>query len=190
MSESTEPTDAELMRRARRDAQAFDGIYARHARSIQGWLARETADQARAWELTAEVFAQAWLSRRRFRPGEDGSAAPWLFGIARNVLRHANRRRTAELKAIRKLGMQLDLATPSHEDDNLERLVVEAMGGQLHRSLDQLPPEQRAAVELRVVDELPYEEVARRLDCTVEAARVRVLRGLRTLRAGLGGRPA
>lgn len=188
MSPPPEPTDAELMRRARRDPQAFDAIYVRHARAIHRWLARHGSDGVRAWELTAEVFAQAWISRRRFASSEHDSAAPWLYGIAKNVLRHEARRRSSELRAVRRLGMQLDLAMPNDEDERLERLMVEELGDEIRRSLQQLPRDQRSAVELRVIDELPYDEVARHLDCSVEAARVRVLRGLRALHADLEGR--
>jgi DNA-directed RNA polymerase specialized sigma24 family protein len=40
---------------------------------------------------------------------------------------------------------------------------------------------ERAAVELRVVGELPYAEIAARLDCTENNARQRVHRGLARL---------
>ena len=44
-----------------------------------------------ASDLTAETFAQAWLTRDRFRDEHGGSALPWLLGIARNVLRETIR---------------------------------------------------------------------------------------------------
>jgi RNA polymerase sigma-70 factor (ECF subfamily) len=188
MQPGSDPPDSELLRRARRDPAAFDELYVRHARAIHAWLDRHVDDPTAAWELTAEVFAQAWLSRRRCTPDETGSAAPWLFGIAKNVHRHAARRRASEHRAMRRLRMQVELATPSDEDERLERMFVEGLKGELHASLDRLPTDQRAAIELRVLEELPYEDVARRLDCTSEAARVRVLRGLRTLNTELRGR--
>lgn len=188
MGDDSSATDGELMRRARRDPRAFDGVYARHARSIHAWLRRNVDSSDHAWELTAEVFAQAWLSRRRFRPDEVGSAAPWLHGIARNVLRHASRRRAAGARAMRRLGMQVDLTHPRDEDDELERIVVAQLGGELADSLAALPDAQREAITLRVLEELPYEVIAQRLDCTVEAVRMRVMRGLKTLGSDLAGR--
>ena len=47
-----------------------------------------------------------------------------------------------------------------------------------------LPSEQREALELRVVQQLDYEEVAGALGCTQNAARLRVSRALRTLTHG------
>ena len=52
--------------------------------------------------------------------------------------------------------------------------------------LDALPADQRAAVRGRVIDGRDYAELARQLDCTELAARQRVSRGLRTLRALAG----
>ncbi|MBC7461174.1 MAG: RNA polymerase sigma factor, partial [Thermoleophilia bacterium] len=171
------PTDGELMRRARRDPQAFDAIYVRHARAIHGWLAAQVGDQV-AWELTAETFAQAWISRRRCRPDETGGVAPWLHGIARNLWRQWCRRQRLDAKALRRLGVELDLGSAAEDDDTLDRLLVEQLGPDLEASLDRLPDDQRRAIELRVVDELPYDEIARRLDVTPDEVRMRVLRGL------------
>jgi hypothetical protein len=81
-----EATDAELIRRSRRSAEAFRALYDRHAERVHRFLARRTGDGQAALELTAETFAAAWLSRARFEDRAGGSAAPWLYGIARNVL--------------------------------------------------------------------------------------------------------
>jgi RNA polymerase sigma-70 factor (ECF subfamily) len=52
----------------------------------------------------------------------------------------------------------------------------------LHEALAELPEGQREAIELRVVEDLDYDGVAKRLDTTPAAARVRVHRGLAALR--------
>ncbi|MCW2955746.1 MAG: polymerase, sigma-24 subunit, subfamily [Thermoleophilia bacterium] len=180
-------TDADLMRRARHDPRAFDAVYVRHARQLHAWLRRRLDDDSHAWELTAEVFAQAWISRRRFRPDETGNMGPWLQGIAVNVLRHDSRRRWARARATRRLGMEVDLTGSADEDEHLERMAVEAVGPELRASLGRLPAAQRLAIQLRVLDDLPYEEIATRLDCTPDTVRMRVMRGLRTLNTDLRG---
>lgn len=53
--------------------------------------------------LTAETFARAWMSRRRFRNQRDGSALPWLFGIAHNVLRESAQRDGIETRLVQSL---------------------------------------------------------------------------------------
>ena len=50
---------------ARRDAEAFAELYRRHVRAIHGWF-HGRAPAPIAVELTAETFAQAALSLRRF----------------------------------------------------------------------------------------------------------------------------
>ena len=68
-------TDAELMRAARADAGAFREIYDRYAERIYAFALRRTGDPEAAHDLTAETFAQAWLSRARFRDSSGGLAA-------------------------------------------------------------------------------------------------------------------
>jgi len=60
------------------------------------------------------------------------------------------------------------------------------MAPALADAVEGLPREQRRALELRVLDQLPYEEVAGRLGCSENAARLRVSRALRSLTLRLG----
>lgn len=63
-----------------------------------------------AGDLTAETFARAWLSRRRFRDERGGTALPWLLGIAGNVLRQSARQERVATAARERLGLPTDLA--------------------------------------------------------------------------------
>ena len=103
------PTDVELLRDAERDPEAFGELFRRHAPSVHAWLAHRL--EWAASDLTAETFARAWLSRRRFEDHRDGSLRPWLLGIAKNVLRDSVRRDRVETAARERLGLPLDLAT-------------------------------------------------------------------------------
>jgi RNA polymerase sigma factor (sigma-70 family) len=103
-----------------------------------------------------------------------------LLGIARNVPRDSARRDRIETKARAKLGLPLDLATEDGFADVEERLSPRRP---LADAFDGLPDHEREAVELHVVDELPYREVAERLAIRPAAARLRVSRALRRLAA-------
>src|SRR5580765_7390669 len=88
--EPSEHSDADLIRAAGSDPAAFGVLYERHAFRVYTWCRRRL--EWAASDLTAETFAQAWLGRRRFRDERDGTALPWLLGIAHNVLRESARR--------------------------------------------------------------------------------------------------
>ena len=64
-------TDAELIKAAGTDAEGFAELYRRHSRAIASWFAARTPSRI-AGELTAETFAQAALSLKRFRDEADG----------------------------------------------------------------------------------------------------------------------
>ncbi len=174
----TDRTDAELLRAAESEAGAFAELYRRHVVRVHGWF-RRRLDWA-ASDLAAETFAQAWLSRRSFRDEAGGSALPWLFGIARNVARESARRNEVETRARRRLGLPAELAAEDGYAAVEERLSPRAA---LAEALETLPEHEREALELRVVDELPYEDVADRLGVRPAAARLRVSRALRRLSA-------
>jgi RNA polymerase sigma factor (sigma-70 family) len=169
-------SDAQLLALAERDPLAFRELYDRYAERIHGYHLRRTGGADSALDLTAETFARAWLGRGRFRDEADGSAAPWLFAIARNVLLESVRRRTLELGAVERLRLERPRPEVTPQDSWLDGA---------DELLDGLPPAQREALRLRVIDDLSYDGVAARLRTTPAAARVRVHRGLGALRARL-----
>jgi RNA polymerase sigma-70 factor (ECF subfamily) len=169
-------TDASLVRAADGDPSAFSELYARHVETVYRWF-RRRIDWA-AGDLTAETFARAWLVRGRFRDERNGSALPWLLGIAANVLADTVRRDRVETRARERLGLPLDLAREDGYSEVEERLSPRLA---LERSLGSLPEHEREALELRVVGELPYSQVAKRLAIRPAAARLRVSRALRRL---------
>ena len=173
-------SDADLIRRALTDAGAFRRVYDRHAAAVHAFHLRRSGDPHAAQDLTAETFAQAWLSRTRFRDEADGSAAPWLFGIARNVLMASVRRGRLERGACERLGLL-------HEIDRspAEPVPGEAWLDGLDEAMAELSDDQREAIRLRVVEDMAYEDAAARLDATPQAVRARVSRGLRQLRTRL-----
>jgi RNA polymerase sigma-70 factor (ECF subfamily) len=171
-------SDAELVVAAGSDPAAFRELYDRYAETVHGYLRRRTGDEDAAYDLTAETFARAWQSRERFRDEAGGSAGPWLFGIARNVLAMSVRNRRLERDAAQRLGV---LGAGSAASAVPEPAWLEG----LDELLEALPDAQREAVRLRVIDDLAYAQVAANLGTSEQSARVRVHRGLAALRQGI-----
>jgi RNA polymerase sigma-70 factor (ECF subfamily) len=173
-------TDAELIRAARSDPGAFRELYDRYAARMYRFHLGRSRDADAAHDLTAETFAQAWLGRGRFRDEAGGSAGPWLFAIARNVLSASVRRGRLEQAACARLGIleRLDREPATVPPD-------ESWLDGLDEALAELPETQLEALRLRFDDDLPYDELASSLGTTPQAARVRVHRGLSALRLRL-----
>jgi RNA polymerase sigma-70 factor (ECF subfamily) len=174
-------TDAELLKAASEDPQAFREFYDRYAVWIRSWFVRHTGSESASLDLTAEAFAQAWHASRRFRDEADGSGAPWLFGIARNLLRQYHKHNRIESAARERMGLPAMSAECEDYERVDERSEIGALAPLLRSAVGALPAEQRRALELRVVHGLPYEAVAGRLGCSQNAARLRVSRALRAL---------
>jgi len=178
MGDLTTDSDDRLLAAAATDAGAFAAFYERYERAMLAFFMRQVRDPELAADLTAEVFAAALVACRRYRPGQSPAPA-WLFGIARHKLANSRRRGRVEDRARRRLGM----APVALADEDLERIDRLGGDGELAlRALADLPPEQRAAVLGRVVDERDYGELAAELRCSESVVRKRVSRGLAHLR--------
>ena len=173
-------SDAELILASRQDAAAFRALYDRWADRLLAYFYRRVLDVEVAADLLAETFAVAFERRAQFRDvGRPGGA--WLYGIASKELSHYFRRRRVELRAARRIGLQ----RPQLDTDSASRIaaLVEADGlrESLTTAMRRMSDAEREAVQLRVVAELGYEEIAARLQCSEQAARTRVHRGLARL---------
>ena len=176
-------SDAQLIEASAADPDAFRVLYDRYAARVHRFLARRTGNREVALDLTAETFAQAWTSRHRFTDVADGSAGPWLFTIARRLLVASVARRQLETEGLEKL--RVERRWDGAQDVVPDERWLAGMEADLEEALDCLPHGQRRALELRIIEDFSYPEVARRLSCTSTAARIRVSRGLASLRARL-----
>jgi RNA polymerase sigma factor (sigma-70 family) len=122
----------------------------------------------------------AFERRARFRDvGRAGGA--WLYGIAAKELSHWFRRQRVELRAVRRLAIDV----PVLDDESIARIEaladLDAQRATLAAALGEMTAGERDAVELRVLEEMGCAEIALRLGCSEAAARVHVHRGLARL---------
>jgi RNA polymerase sigma-70 factor, ECF subfamily len=158
-----------------------DALYARHHDELLLFLVRRTADVEAALDLWSETFAQAVAGRRKYRGKTEAEAASWLYSIARNQLARYFRRGYAEKRALQKLGLERPPADEELLAEIAQRARLDVLRQELSVAMSTLSEPVRAAVRLRVVDELPYLEVAQMLRISEQAARARVSRGLSSL---------
>ena len=142
-----------------------EGWYREYGSVLLRYLSRRFG-RGGADDLLQETFVQAL--RRPQRAGETVSPRAWLFGIARNVGITAFRRR--------KLTVDLPqgVAAPAAEVD--ERLA------EMRQAIAKLPAEMRETLELRLADDLSYEEIAAILEIPVGTVRSRLHNAVKKLR--------
>ena len=162
------------------DREQFSALYAAEAEGLLVFLTRRTLEPESALDLWSETLAQAFECRGKFR-GDSSQASAWLYGIAYRQLAMFWRRGAVERRALRRIGIE----RPKPSEDQLHELIraagLQELRAQLIPALERLPQPQRDAIRLRIVEELPYSEVAARLGLREDAARARVSRALRAL---------
>jgi RNA polymerase sigma factor (sigma-70 family) len=165
--------------------EAIGQLYRRQAQTLVLFFQRRVHDPELAIDLMSEAFATALDRRADYRGDNDDALSGWLWQIAQSTLQAHERRDASAREGARRLAperRQLD----DREIERVEELagLADLREAVRHR-MRRLPEDQRDAVRLRVVDGLPYEQVAERLDIDVPAARARVSRALRRLAAEL-----
>jgi RNA polymerase sigma factor (sigma-70 family) len=156
-------TDAELIRRSQRDAEAFGHVFDRHVAAVHAFVQRRVGRDL-AEEVTAEAFARAFEARGRYDARHPG-ALPWLLGIASNVMRRHWRTERRRLDAYaRAAGHERRDAAPPDVD------------GEVVRAVARLPRRQREVLLLAAWADLTYTEIAQALGLPVGTVRSRLAR--------------
>jgi len=149
---------AAAVRRARDgDPDAFRALFQRYARPIMAFLYNMLGERSRVEELTQETFCRAYRGLGNLRDGTRIST--WLFGIARNVAHEAMRERGRNLRLVGledgDAGVIRDVR--AGPDD---RYLAAELRQVLCRSLERLSEDRRAVFVLKMLHNLPYQEIA------------------------------
>lgn len=165
--------------------ERFSALYRQHSAAIIRYLRRRLGDGP-AEDAAAEVFMRAFRRFASFDPNQgDGSALPWLFGIAGHVVRERWR---AERRRLRLLERLAETELPDRQD--VDRVELDPA---LIRGLRALTSDDRETLLVVVWGELSYDEAAAALGVPIGTVRSRLSRARRQLepmRAELQGLPA
>jgi RNA polymerase sigma factor (sigma-70 family) len=166
-------TDGTLIERsARGRPDAFVEVVRRHEVAVHGFLARRASAQVAA-DLLGEVWVRAFAGRAGYDPAYP-DARPWLFGIARNVLRsHWRSRRDAPAAADR---------AEDPWDAVIDRLDSAGRAPALMAAITALPPAERDVLLLVAWEQLTPAQAALALGIPAGTARSRLHRARAALR--------
>lgn len=163
----------------------FQAIVEQHTSLVYNVAYRMMSNAQDAEDITQETFLSAYRSWASFRGGS--SVSTWLYRIAVNAclmrLRKEKRARAQTQYDDQDTDLIASLADPS---DNPEGI---ALSSELRRQIDMavadLPPDLRAAVVLRDIQELSNVEAAESLGISVSSLKARLHRGRVILRKRL-----
>lgn len=154
------------------DRPAFAALVERYWVRLFRWLYQLTHDRHQAEDLAQEAFLKAFSHLARFRAGTNFRA--WLFRIAHNTF--ANQQRGAH-RTKAALPDDLPSRAPGPVEDTLSKEALAELG----EAVKQLPTDLRAALLLRVEEELSFRQIAAIVETTEETARWRVFKARQRL---------
>ncbi len=163
------------------DRAAFEIFIRRHQAAIYGYLRARLLEPADAEDLCQEVFLRCYSAQARF--DSPNLVRPWLFGIARNLLRERMRRlkRRREVAWI-ELCLEVEKLVPV-EDDRHDAAVQH-----LPECLGSLGPTAREALDLHYRNSLGLSAIGTKLHRSEGAVKLVLFRARQALRLCLNGK--
>jgi RNA polymerase sigma-70 factor (ECF subfamily) len=158
------------------DLDAFELLVRAHQDRIYNLAYRITGNHEDASDAAQDAFVRAYQGLARFR--EAAAFSTWLYRIATNAALDLVRRRPA----VPPVELPLNYPAPGGPEHEAYRREIHR---RVQTALGQVPAEFRAAVVLRDIQGLSYEDVARILQVPVGTVRSRISRGREALRAQL-----
>ena len=182
--------DQQLVTRVQRgDKQAFNLLVIKYQRKLARLISQFIRDTAAIEDVTQEAFIKAYRALPSFRG--DSAFYTWLYRIgintAKNYLVSQSRRvpttgrgiDNEEAENFDESGKLRELNTPESE------LMSKQIAQTVNAKLEELPEELRAAIMLREIDGLSYEEIASVMNCPIGTVRSRIFRAREAISAEL-----
>jgi RNA polymerase sigma-70 factor (ECF subfamily) len=155
-------------------------LYERYAPDVFRFALYLSGDRDEAADLTSEAFVRAWTAPEPLRMA---TVKGYLFTIARNLYLQGLRRKKRHVE----LDEVLQESLPDPAAGPLRRAEESSEIRTVLAALQKLPELDRAALLMRAMDELPYEEIARALGISLAAVKVKIHRARLAL-AGIRNR--
>ncbi len=182
-------SDHALLARYRRgEIEALDQLVERYRKPLFGFILNMLDRREDADDVFQEVWLRALKALDRYR--SDRFLA-WLFRIARNrvIDRHRSRRPLVSLEGENAAGAALEDALADPARDAAALASDHDLAGRVGKALDQLPGEQREVFLMRIEGDLPFKEIARIQQVSINTALARMQYALAKLRILLRAEP-
>jgi len=172
--------DRQLVARAQHgDKQAFELLVEKYQRKLARLLSRFIRDPAEVEDVTQEAFIKAYRALPAFRG--DSAFYTWLYRIgintAKNYLMAMGRRAptSTEVEAEEAEGFEegeqlRDINTPE------SLLLSNEIARTVNATIEGLPEELRTAIQMREIEGMSYEDIAKAMDCPIGTVRSRIFR--------------
>jgi len=176
-------SDASLIQAHRSgDQSAFPVLMSRHQDSVMGFLVNRVGTDAE------DLFQETWtrVGTRLHTYNETGSFRAWVFQIARRLIIDHHRHNSARIRLV----MPPETMTPSSVDTRQPDQQLEAaeIARAFEATVAQMSFEMAEVVRLRLIDGMPFQEIAKRQGVPLNTALGRMHRGLKKIRTTLADR--
>jgi RNA polymerase sigma-70 factor (ECF subfamily) len=158
------------------DLSGFEELVRKYQDRIYNLCRYMIQDAHDAQDAAQDVFLKAYGSLKAFKP--DASLYAWLYRIAVNTCLDYKKKSRPEQAEDESVIDDLASTEPSPE----QRYQSKEMGQSIQLALQKLPEHLRAAIVLKEIEDLSYEEIAEVLHTSIGTVKSRISRAREELR--------
>lgn len=171
----------------RREGQALETLYRRHATALRGVIRRVLPGFADADDILQEVFVEIWARADTYSPSK-GRPLGWMNTIARRRAIDRVRQMQTYRRITEEAGSEINHVRLSSGGMNLEKAVdSKDFCAVLGTILNRLPAAQRQALELAFFKDMSQREIAAKIGVPVGTVKTRLQLALAKLERALKG---
>jgi RNA polymerase sigma factor (sigma-70 family) len=169
-----ESSDEQLMKSfAGGSMQAFELLYERHRGPLYRYLLRLAGDPATANDLYQGSWEKVIKAKKSYKP--DAPFRAWMYRIAHNhAMDHFRRHQPASNEVPENLA--------SDQPEPVEQIIKDSQKTDLHHAIQQLPPEQKDALLLKLESGLDLQTIASVTGVNPETAKSRLRYAVKRLK--------
>lgn len=167
-----------MLRVKQGEVHLMGSLFIRHGRGMFTYFIRNTGSRADSEDLLQTLFERMIKYRKTYRG--DAKFSTWMYQIASNLLIDYTKKKEKKLQKLKGFGKEKEKNDITHplsitDDKAIQNEILE-------QALSRLPTDQREVLILGKYQGLRYKEVAKIMDCSEGAVKVRIYRAINELK--------
>ncbi len=162
--------------------ELFTEFFHRHVTQIRAFTRARTPNSSDVEDICADAFALAWTHIDELCDLSDAQAHRWLQRVIEFRIKRTSRDFIRQSRAIQRISKEIAKSSDSSESlvmNGLDEISEQAAASLVSGTLEQLSPDHQEILRWNIYENLKSPAIAKRLNCTPTAARLRLMRARR-----------
>lgn len=166
----------------KRDRSAIEFIHEHYYHRIKRYISDTVHSNQDVDDLTENVFLELCKKNGQNKDKDYNNPEAYLIGIAKNQICQYNKKNSELAKIIPIAIINVLNKDTSEKKNPYEQILLSENKQLIEQAVEKLPPKEREAIKLRLIEDLSYEQAAQKAKCSKMIFYTRFYKGLQFLK--------